>query len=291
MKSVVQELLEIIQLEQLENNLFRGQTRATGQKSIFGGLVAGQALMAASRTVAADRPVHSLHAYFLRPGDFSVPIIYDVDRIRDGQSFTTRRVNAIQHGRPIFSLAASFHMEEEGVDHQSDMPDVPSPDSLPNDEDMRQQVAEGIPEKFRAAFLQDRPVEFRPVKPSNSFNAEPQDPTRLTWFRIKERIDVDVATTRSLLAFCSDFGLMGTAMLPHGMNFFQPQLQAASIDHAMWFHRPFRADEWLLYATDSPTATGARGINRGLIYREDGTLVASVAQEGLMRLRAPVALS
>ncbi|MDF1821830.1 MAG: acyl-CoA thioesterase II [Alcanivoracaceae bacterium] len=284
MREVVRGLLDIIQLEQLEQNLFRGQTVATGQRSIFGGLVAGQALMAASRTVPDARPVHSLHAYFLRPGDFSVPIIYDVDRIRDGKSFTTRRVNAIQHGKAIFSLAASYQEPEEGVEHQTDMPDVPAPETLESDDAIRRQFAERIPDKFRAAFLQERPVEFRPIKPANSFEAEPQDPTRLAWFRISDRIDVDEATNRALLTFCSDFGLMGTAMLPHGMNFFQPHVQAASLDHAMWFHRPFRVDEWLLYATDAPTATGARGINRGLIYRQDGTLVASVVQEGLMRL-------
>lgn len=286
MKSVVQDLLDIIELERLEDNLFRGQTRASGQKSIFGGLVAGQALMAASRTVDDERQVHSLHAYFLRPGDFNVPIVYDVDRIRDGQSFTTRRVNAIQHGRPIFSLAASFQREEQGVEHQVEMPDVPSPDALPSDEEMREQVAESIPERFREAFLQDRPVEFRSIKPANGFKAEAQDPTRLLWFRIKEAIEVDDATSRALLAYCSDFGLMGTALLPHGMNFFQPHLQAASIDHAMWFHRSCRVDEWLLYVMDSPSATSARGINRGLIYQQDGTLVASVVQEGLMRLRS-----
>lgn len=291
MKEVVRDLLEIIQLEQLEHNLFRGQTRATGQKSIFGGLVAGQALMAASRTVPAERPVHSLHAYFLRPGDFNVPIIYDVDRIRDGKSFTTRRVNAIQHGRAIFSLAASFQLEEQGVEHQSSMPEVPSPEELEDDEVLRQRFADTVPESFREAFLQERPVEFRPIKPRMSFSSEPREPERLVWFRISDRIDVDDATSRALLTFCSDFGLMGTAMLPHGMHFFQPQVQAASIDHAMWFHRPFRVDDWLLYATDSPTSVGARGINRGLIYRRDGTLVASVAQEGLMRLRPPTPLS
>lgn len=285
MRTVVRDLLDIIQLEQLEHNLFRGQTRATGQRSIFGGLVAGQALMAVSRTVPAERPVHSLHAYFLRPGDFSIPIIYDVDRIRDGKSFTTRRVNAIQHGKAIFTLSASFHEPEEGVEHQSDMPDVPAPDELENDEALRKQFASRIPENFRAAFLQERPVEFRPIKPLNGFETEPQDATRLSWFRICDTLDIDEATNRALLAFCSDFGLMGTAMLPHGMNFFQPHVQAASIDHAMWFHRPFRVDEWLLYATDAPSASFARGINRGLIYRQDGTLVASVAQEGLMRLR------
>lgn len=285
MRQVVRELLDILQLEPLEQNLFRGQTRATGQRSIFGGLVAGQALMAASRTVPADRPVHSLHAYFLRPGDFNLPIIYEVDRIRDGASFTTRRVNAIQHGKAIFSLAASFAVDEEGVEHQNSMPDVPMPADLENDERIRTQVAANIPEPFRSAFLQERPVEFRPVKPRNPFDITPQSPERMSWFRIPEILDVDQATHRVLLTFCSDFSLMGTAMLPHGMHFFQPQLQAASIDHAMWFHKPIRADQWLLYCTDSPRAAGSRGINRGLIYAEDGTLVASVAQEGLMRLR------
>lgn len=291
MKAVVRDLLDIIRLEQLERNLFRGQTRATGQKSIFGGLVAGQALMAASRTVEPDRPVHSLHAYFLRPGDFSVPIIYEVDRIRDGRSFTTRRVNAIQHGKAIFSLAASYQVEEKGVEHQWDMPDVPPPGALENDERQRHELAHAVPESFREAFLQERPVEFRPVKPRDSFSGEPQEPVRQVWFRLVDRVDVDDATNRALLTFCSDFGLMGTAMLPHGMHFFQPQVQAASIDHVMWFHRPFRIDEWLLYVTDSPTSVGARGINRGLIYSENGALVATVAQEGLMRLRPPAPVS
>ena len=285
MRQSVRELLDILQLEPLEQNLFRGQTRATGQRSIFGGLVAGQALMAASRSVPTDRPVHSLHAYCLRAGDFNLPIIYEVDRIRDGGSFTTRRVNAIQHGKAIFSLAASFAVEEEGVEHQSDMPEVPAPDTLESDEPARRRVAENIPEPFRKAFLQERPVEFRPVQPRNPFDSSPQPAQRMTWFRVPETLEVDQAMHRVLLTFCSDFGLMGTAMLPHGMHFFQPQLQAASLDHAMWFHRPLRADEWLLYCTDSPCAAGARGINRGLIYAEDGTLVASVAQEGLMRLR------
>lgn len=286
MKDAIRDLIAILELERLEDNLFRGQTRATGQSSIFGGLVAGQALMAASRTVPEQRPVHSLHAYFLRPGDFRVPIIYDVDRIRDGKSFTTRRVKAIQHGRAIFSLAASFQVEEEGVEHQSDMPEVPGPEGLESDEEQRHVVAHRIPEKFREAFLQDRPVEFRAIKPENPFEAEPQSPVRQSWFRIPGRLDVDEAMNRAILTFCSDFGLLGTGMLPHGMNFFQPQVQSASIDHAMWFHRPFRADEWLLYHCHSPSTGGARGVNFGSIYRQDGTLVASVAQEGLMRLRA-----
>lgn len=286
MKSVVNDLLILIQLERLEVNLFRGQSRATGQRSIFGGLVAGQALMAASYTVPAERPVHSLHAYFLRPGDFSTPIIYEVDPIRDGKSFTTRRVNAIQHGKAIFSLAASFQGEEKGVEHQSDMPEVPGPEGLPSDIEARRAYASRIPESLREAFLQERPVEFRAIKPDSPFEAEPQSPLRMAWFRIPGPLSVDDATNRALLTFCSDFGLMGTAMLPHGMNFFQPNVQSASLDHAMWFHRTFRMDEWLLYVTDSPSACGARGMNRGSIYRQDGTLVASVAQEGLMRLNA-----
>ncbi|MBZ2188040.1 acyl-CoA thioesterase II [Alcanivorax sp. JB21] len=284
-KETVSDLLEVIRLEQLEENLFRGQSRNTGQRSIFGGLVAGQALMAAARTVPEDRPVHSLHSYFLRPGDFNIPIIYDVDRIRDGKSFTTRRVTAIQHGRAIFSLEASFQLEEGGVEHQADMPDVPAPETLETDRVLRERIAHRIPENFREAFLAERPVEFRPVKPENSFEAEPQDPSRMVWFRIADTLDVDVATHRALLAFCSDFGLLGTSMLPHGMNFFQPHVQSASIDHAMWFHRPFRVDEWLLYSTFSPSASGARGMNLGYIYRADGVLAATVAQEGLMRLR------
>jgi len=285
MRPVVQELLDILQLEQLEQNLFRGKTRATGQRSIFGGLVAGQALMAASRTVPESRAVHSLHAYFLRAGDYNLPIVYEVDRIRDGGSFTTRRVNAIQHGKAIFSLAASFAEDEEGVEHQTDMPDVPKPAELESDNAARLQVAENIPEPFRSAFLQEKPVEFRPVVPRNPFDTSRQPAQRMGWFKITDTLDVDQATHRVLLTFCSDFGLMGTAMMPHGMHFFQPQLQAASLDHAMWFHKPLRCDQWLLYCTDSPRASGSRGINRGLIYAEDGTLVATVAQEGLMRLR------
>ncbi len=281
---MVEDLLTLIRLERLEDNLFRGESRATGQRSVFGGLVAGQALMAASRTVPEERPVHSLHAYFLRPGDFSVPIVYDVDPIRDGRSFTTRRVNAIQHGRPIFSLAASFQVEEPGMAHQDRMPEAPAPEGLEDDLDLRRNFAPRIPEPFREAFLQERPVEMRPVKPANPFEAEPQDPLRMIWFRIPGLGDADRATQRALLAFCSDFGLLGTAMLPHGVSFFSPNVQSASLDHAMWFHRDFRMDDWLLYVTDSPAAAGARGLNRGRIFRRDGTLVASVAQEGLMRL-------
>jgi acyl-CoA thioesterase-2 len=273
-------------LERLEDNLFRGQSEANGQSSIFGGLVAGQALLAASRTVPEDRPVHSLHAYFLRPGDFRQPIIYDVDRIRDGKSFTTRRVNAIQHGRPIFSLSTSFQVEEEGARHQATMPEVPGPDELGGDEESRQKLALRIPEQFREAFLRERPVEFRPVTPRNTFAPETREPLKQLWFRVPDPVQADRMTQRALLTYCSDFGFMGTAMQPHGMTFWQNNVQCASLDHAMWFYDDFRIDEWLLYHCESPAAAGARGLTLGAIYRQDGTLVASVAQEGLMRLRA-----
>lgn len=282
MNPAVADLLKIMNLESLEDNLFRGQSVDTGQGNIFGGLVAGQALAAASRTVAAARPVHSLHGYFLRPGDFNVPVIYEVDRIRDGKSFTTRRVKAIQHGRAIFSLSASFQEIEPGVEHQARMPEVPKPAELEADDERRIAFAAKLPEHIRHHFLAERPVEFRSIKPK-AFDATPQTPERLVWFRIADHIDVDLAMRRSLLTFCSDFGLMTTAMLPHGMSFFHANVQAASIDHAMWFHRDYQAGEWLLYATTSASAQGGRGINHGLIFAEDGTLVASVAQEGLMR--------
>jgi acyl-CoA thioesterase-2 len=285
MKDAVRDLLAILELERIEDNIFRGEGRASGQRSIFGGLVAAQALMAASRTVDAERPVHSLHSYFLRPGDFSVPIVYDVDRIRDGKSFATRRVRAIQHGRAIFSLAASFQVEEEGVNHQAEMPEVPGPEGLPTDREQREAFAHRIPEQFRAAFLSERPVEVRAVSPANPFEAEPQAPVRQAWFRLSDRAEADEAMRRAILAFASDFGLLGTAMLPHGINFFQPHVQSASIDHAMWFHASFDPSEWLLYHCHSPFAGGARGMNFGSIYTADGRLVASVAQEGLVRLR------
>lgn len=282
MKAPVADLLKIIQLEQLEDNLFRGESRYTGQRSIFGGLVAGQALMAASRTVEADRPVHSLHGYFLRAGDYNLPVIYEVERIRDGGSFTTRRVKAIQHGHAIFSLSASFQVVEEGVTHQAQMPEVPMPEDMEPDTERRNRFAQLIPEKYREIFLAERPVEFRSIKPK-AFDFSAQTPDRLVWFRIADKVDVDLATRRSLLTFCSDFGLMGTAMQPHGMSFFHPDVQAASIDHAMWFHRDCPVDDWMLYVTTSASAQGGRGINNGLIFSRDGTLMASVAQEGLMR--------
>ncbi|MBL7250186.1 acyl-CoA thioesterase II [Alloalcanivorax sp. C16-2] len=285
MKEAVRELMQRFSLEPLEDNLFRGQSEANGQRSIFGGLVAGQSLLAASMTVPEDRPVHSLHAYFLRPGDIRRPVIYDVDRIRDGKSFTTRRVNAIQHGRPIFSLAASFQVEEEGARHQAPMPEVPAPDELETDEQARLRMAERIPKQFRDDFLRQRPLTFRPVTPRDAFESESREPVKRFWFKVADEIQADRMTQRALLAYCSDYGFMGTAMQPHGMTFWQSNVQCASLDHTMWFYEDFRVDDWLLYDCLSPGAAGARGLTFGNIYRRDGVLVASVAQEGLMRLR------
>jgi len=287
MKQAVQELVGLMALEQLEVDLFRGQSQDVGQGSLFGGLVAGQALRAATLTVPEERLAHSLQAYFLRPGDVKRPVIYEVDRIRDGRGFTTRRVRAIQHGKAIFSLSASFQVLEDGPDHQCTMPKVPRPEELDTDEPLRRALAESLPEEVRELLTRPRPMEIRPVKPRHFLSTEAEAPKQQLWFRIADQIDADPATHQALLTFCSDYSFMSTSLLPHGLNFWQKGVQAASIDHAMWFLRPCRADEWLLYNMDSPSASGARGFNRGEIYRADGTLVAATAQEGLVRVKSP----
>ncbi|HLR18057.1 MAG TPA: acyl-CoA thioesterase II [Alcanivoracaceae bacterium] len=285
MKQAVQGLVGLMELEQLEVDLFRGQSQDVGQGSLFGGLVAGQALRAATLTVPEERLAHSLHAYFLRPGDVKRPIVYEVDRIRDGRGFTTRRVRAVQNGRAIFSLSASFQILEEGPDHQSTMPDVPHPETLESDEPLRLALAEHLPPEMRHFMTSARPVEIRPVDPRHPLSTEAREPAQQMWFRLADTIDADPGVHQALLAFCSDYSFMGTSMLPHGLSFWHPGVQAASIDHAMWFLRPCRVDEWLLYSMDSPSAYGARGFSRGEIYREDGTLVATTAQEGLIRVK------
>lgn len=285
MQQAVQELVGLMALEQLEVDLFRGQGQDVGQGSLFGGLVAGQALRAATLTVPEERLAHSLHAYFLRPGDVKRPVIYEVDRIRDGRGFTTRRVRAVQHGKAIFSLSASFQILEDGPDHQRSMPDVPTPDMLDTDEPLRLALAAKMPEEQREFMTKPRPVEIRPVQPRHFLSTEPAKPVQQMWFRLADTIDADQATHQALLTFCSDYSFMGTSLLPHGLNFWQKGVQAASIDHAVWFLRPCRVDEWLLYNMDSPSASGARGFSRGEIYRADGTLVATTAQEGLVRVK------
>jgi len=281
---VVSELIELLQLERFEENLFRGQSRDIGTRFVFGGQVLGQALSAAQRTVPADRAVHSLHAYFLRAGDIEAPIVYDVDRSRDGKSFSVRRVVAIQHGEPIFNFAASFQVHEPGGEHQIDMPEVAKPEDLSPPETLPAEELAKMPVKLQRWLARTDAVEFRYVTPRNELKPIKRPPYQQIWFRLIDRAPDDDAVHRALLAYASDFHLIGTAMLPHGISYLQHNVQVASLDHALWFHRPFRADEWLLYACDSPSAQGARGLTRGMIYSRDGRLVASTAQEGLIRL-------
>ena len=285
MRSAVDDLLSILDLEPLEHNLFRGMSPQVGWQRVFGGQVIGQALVAASRTVPQERSVHSLHGYFLRPGDPAVPIIYEVDRIRDGGSFTTRRVVAIQHGRPIFSVAASFQTFEEGLDHQAVMPDVPMPEDLPGEAELKEKFLAHAPEPVRRYWERDRPIELRPVDMTHYFSRSKLTPSQNVWVRASAALPDDPRIHSCVLAYASDMTLLDTSLFAHGTSVFDPKLQVASIDHAMWFHRPFRADEWLLYAEDSPSASGGRGFTRGSLFSRDGRLVASVAQEGLIRVR------
>ena len=284
MSNVMQEVLDLLELEVIEAGLFRGQSRNLVGKNVFGGQVLGQALMAAGRTVEG-RLAHSMHAYFLRAGDTTAPIVYQVESIRDGKSFATRNVKAIQHGEIIFTLSASFAVHEEGLEHQSDMPQVAGPEGIPSETELRQKIAPMIPEKIRAVFVRERPIEIRPINPVNPFAPVKQEAVRHQWMRAQNPLPDDPLLHQCILAFASDFALMGTAMLPHGVSFMQNNMQAASLDHAMWFHRDFRVDEWLLYEMDSPNASASRGMNFGRIFTQDGKLVATVAQEGLMRLR------
>lgn len=285
MSSAVADLLSILDLEELDLNLFRGSSPQSGWQRVFGGQVIGQALVAAVRTVDASRPPHSMHAYFLLPGDPKVPIIYDVDRMRDGGSFTTRRVTARQHGHPIFSMLVSFHGEETGLDHQAPMPDVPGPESLPSEAEVREKVLPTMPDPVRRYYERERPIELRPVEFGRYLGKKIPDGKFHVWMKTTGKLPDDPAIHRCVLAYTSDMGLLDTALVPHGRTLFEKEFMAASLDHALWLHRPFRADEWLLYAQDSPNLHGSRGFARGLIFKQDGTLVASVAQEGLVRLR------
>jgi acyl-CoA thioesterase-2 len=285
--SAVEGLLSILDLEPLEHNLFRGMSPQVGWQRVFGGQVIGQALVAASRTVEEERPVHSLHGYFLRPGDPSVPIIYEVDRIRDGGSFTTRRVVAIQHGQAIFSMSASFHAREDGLDHQIDMGNVPMPEDLPSEAELKEKFLAIAPESVRRYWQRERPIELKPVDLAHYFSREKLEPKQAVWVRASAALPDDPRIHSCVLAYASDMTLLDTALFAHGTSVFDTKLQVASLDHALWFHRPFRADEWLLYAEDSPSASGGRGFTRGALYTRDGTLVASSAQEGLIRVRTP----
>ena len=279
----IKELLHLMKLETLEDNLFRGESRDIGTPRVFGGQVLAQSVIAASQTLE-EGVIHSLHAYFLRAGDPEAPIVYDVDRNRDGRSFKARRVVAIQHGRPIFTMAASFQLQQEGLEHQFEIPDVPMPEGLPSEFDLPQQQLEQIPSFLRRWFTRTGPFDFRPVQGGDVLELQPRPPFSDIWFRLNTQIDVSDLMHRALLAYASDFHLVGTATLPHGISFLQGNVMMASLDHAMWFHRPVRVDDWLLYSCDSPSSTGGRGLARGLIYDRTGRLVASTAQEGMIRV-------
>jgi acyl-CoA thioesterase-2 len=281
---VVAELVDLLTLERLEENLFRGQSRDIGTKYVFGGQVLGQSLSAAQQTVDAERIVHSIHAYFLRAGDINAPIVFDVDRARDGHSFSVRRVTAIQHGQPILVLAASFQKHEVGVEHQFPIPDVPQPEDVPLMAPPSPEVMAQLSAKMQRWLSRMGPFEMRPVYPRDELNPSVLSPYQQVWFRLNDKIGDDSNLHRALLAYASDFYLLGTSTFPHAISYYQPNVQMASLDHALWFHRPFRIDDWLLYVLDSPTASGARGLARGSIYTRDGQLIASVAQEGLIRV-------
>jgi acyl-CoA thioesterase-2 len=281
----LRELLHLLDLEPLEVNIYRGRNRDIGTGRVFGGQVLAQALVAARRTVDEPREAHSLHGNFILPGDLAAPIVYFVDRLRDGSSFSTRQVTAIQHGRAIFSLSASFQIAEAGYEHQAPMPDVPPPEQLVNELELIRAMADRIPESLRTVITQDRPIDFRHVSPIDPFQPERREPVRHLWLRAIDRLPDDPLIHQAVLAYASDYGLLGTALLPHGVAPRSPAIQLATLDHAFWAHRPFRADEWLLYTMDSPVTAGARGFTRGSIYTREGLLVASVAQEGLMRPR------
>lgn len=285
MSDVLDELVALLSLETIEENLFRGASQDLGFPQLFGGQVLGQAISAASQTVESGRHVHSQHGYFLRPGNASLPVVYQVDRVRDGGSFTTRRVTAIQKGQPIFFCSASFQAEEPGFEHQVAMPEVEGPENLLSELQLFGRHAELIPVPMREKILCAKPIEIRPVNPGDPFNPSPSEPCRYVWFRADGPLPAIHALHKYILAYASDFGLLTASLLPHGASFWQRSMQVASLDHSLWFHRNLKVDEWHLYAMDSPWSGNARGFSRGHIFNRAGELVASVAQEGLIRRR------
>jgi acyl-CoA thioesterase-2 len=284
MSQPLAKLLDLLHLEKIEEGIFRDQSEDLGLRQVFGGQVVGQAIYAAKQTVPVDRIVHSFHSYFLRPGDSSKPIIYDVETLRDGTSFSARRISAIQNGKPIFYMTASFQSQEDGFEHQNTMPNVPQPDGLMSETDIARQFAHLIPEKVREKFIGNQPIEMRPVKFHNPLQGSVEEPNRYVWFRANGEMPDDFRVHQYLLGYASDFNFLPTALQPHGIGFLEPGVQIATIDHSMWFHRPFRLDDWLLYAVESTSASGARGFVRGQIYNQQGVLVASTVQEGVIRL-------
>ncbi|HUH13742.1 MAG TPA: acyl-CoA thioesterase II [Longimicrobiales bacterium] len=285
MSRALRDLIGLLDLEPIEHNIYRGLNRDIRTGRIFGGQVLAQSLVAAQRTVEDDVVAHSMHGYFILPGDLDVPVVYFVDRLRDGRSFATRRVTAIQHGRAIFNMSCSFQRAEEGLSHQADMPEVPPPEELEPEIEMVRAMADRIPAAQRAVLTQDRPLDIRPVERVDLFDPEPREPVRHIWMRARGDVPEQALHHQALLAYASDYGLLGAALQPHGRSHRQPEVMAATLDHALWLHRPCRMDEWLLYAIDSPASGGGRGFARGSFFTRDGTLVASVAQEGVIRVR------
>ncbi|STQ74241.1 acyl-CoA thioesterase II [Hafnia alvei] len=286
MSQALKNLLDLLDLEKIEEGIYRGQSEDLGLRQVFGGQVVGQALYAAKQTVPLERNIHSFHSYFLRPGDSSQPIIYDVENLRDGNSFSARRVKAVQHGKPIFYMTASFQTAEPGFEHQNVMPDVPAPESLKSESEIASSMAHLIPESVREKFTCEKPLEMRPVNFHNPLMGKVEEPIRNVWFKANGEMPDDPRIHQYLLGYASDFNFLPTALQPHGKGFLEPGMQVATIDHSMWFHRPFRLDEWLLYAVESTSASGARGFVRGQFYNRAGELIASTVQEGVIRQRS-----
>ncbi|WP_396243754.1 acyl-CoA thioesterase II [Hafnia paralvei] len=286
MSQALKNLLDLLDLEKIEEGIYRGQSEDLGLRQVFGGQVVGQALYAAKQTVPLERNIHSFHSYFLRPGDSSQPIIYDVENLRDGNSFSARRVKAVQHGKPIFYMTASFQTAEEGFEHQNVMPEVPAPESLKSESEIANSMAHLIPESVREKFTCEKPLEMRPVTFHNPLMGTVEEPIRNVWFKANGEMPDDPRIHQYLLGYASDFNFLPTALQPHGKGFLEPGMQVATIDHSMWFHRPFRLDDWLLYAVESTSASGARGFVRGQFYSRAGELIASTVQEGVIRQRS-----
>ncbi|MGB8695497.1 acyl-CoA thioesterase [Acinetobacter sp.] len=285
MNALTQELVELLSLEKIEENVYRGISRNLVGKRVFGGQVLGQALRAASYTT--DRPAHSLHAYFLYGGDINAPILYQVDRLRDGKSFVSRQVRAIQHGRTIFTAMISFAHPEEGLNYQISEPEYPVPEQVKSEAELKKMFVEFVPENVRASFMRDRHIDIRPIDPSNPFQPQPEAPSYAHYLRTHDKIAPEIdelSLHQAIAAFYSDFTLMTTALRPHGLSYLSPSLQCASIDHAMYFHKPFRVDEWMLYDMDATVSASSRGLNFGRMW-QNGELVCSTTQEGLIRIR------
>ncbi len=285
MSPELQNLIQLLELEKIEEGLFRGQSEDLGLPQVFGGQVVGQAMYAAEQTIPDNRVINSFHSYFLRPGNSKNPIVYDVEILRDGGSFSTRRISAIQHGKPIFFMTASFQSPEEGFSHQNLMPEVPAPEALISQEEIIARIAHKLPESIKKYVLRPNPFEFRPIQYYSPFDAPPLEPLRYIWFKAKGELPDIPSLHNYLMGYVSDYNFLPATLQPHGRGFMERDLQVATIDHSMWYHRPFKIDDWLLYAIESPSASGGRGFVKGQVYNREGILVATAVQEGVIRKR------